>query len=544
VLDRTRNGGGRLPSAATTCFAVALAAAVAQLFVIDSRMGFIADDWELLVKRPRLSAASLLDSFHEHLIVLPALVYKGLLATFGMTSALPFFVVLIALFALTVVLVYVYLRARVGPWLALFGVLPLLFLGAAYEDLLWAFQITFFGSIAAGMGMLIALDRGKRRSDQIASALLLVSLACSGLGVAFAAAAVVHVALGADRRARAYVALVPLAAYALWWIGWWQEAGAGVGHRSLGDLPAYVFNAAASGVAALLGTDPSSGGVNPPLLFQLLAAVLLIGAVVWVVRERSVSRGLAVVAALGLAFWLSVGWSGGVFRGATASRYLFPSATFVLLIAAELARGVRPSRLATAALALLAAVGAFGGIRLLDREDGGWQALGDGARSRLAAIDVAGATVGPGYEIDVVGTTISVGQYRRAAAAHGSPAFDEAELLADPDEKGTVADGTLVDTREIILLGEAGPGLTRCRVRGSSRAPAKGTPFPPGRFRLVNAGTVSFEVKAGRFGPPSSGLGRLGPGQARTISISADSSPQRWRLAFVGTGPVRACYSP
>ena len=44
-------------------------------------------------------------------------------------------------------LLFVYVRRRVGEWLALAGVLPILFLGPAWDDLLFPFQISFFGSV-------------------------------------------------------------------------------------------------------------------------------------------------------------------------------------------------------------------------------------------------------------------------------------------------------------------------------------------------------------------------------------------------------------
>ena len=75
-----------------------------------------------------------------------------------MDSALPFRVVSIAIFLASVAVLFVYLRRRVGEWLALAGAVLILFLGAAWEDLLWPFQIGYFGSMASGLGMLLALD--------------------------------------------------------------------------------------------------------------------------------------------------------------------------------------------------------------------------------------------------------------------------------------------------------------------------------------------------------------------------------------------------
>ena len=172
--------------AAVGCLAIAVVISAILLVSLDSHLTFNADDWELLVVRKGWSPGTFLDPFHEHVVLAPALIYKTLLAFFGMSSALPFYLVSISLFALTAVLLFSYLRPRIGNWLAFFFVVPLLFLGAASEDLLWAFQMGFFGSMAAGMGMLVALDRKSSKGDRIACALLLLSLAFSSLGIAIA----------------------------------------------------------------------------------------------------------------------------------------------------------------------------------------------------------------------------------------------------------------------------------------------------------------------------------------------------------------------
>ena len=65
-----------------------------------------------------------------------------------MDSILPYAVVATAFFLASVLLLFVYLSRRVGEWIAIAAVLPVLVMGTAYEDLLTAFQIGYFGSIA------------------------------------------------------------------------------------------------------------------------------------------------------------------------------------------------------------------------------------------------------------------------------------------------------------------------------------------------------------------------------------------------------------
>src|SRR4029077_716733 len=87
-------------------------------------------------------------------------------------------------------LLFVYVRRRLGPWPALIAAVLLLFLGPAWADLLWGFQIAFVGSALFGIAMLLALDRGDRRGDIAACVFLTLSVGFSSLGLSFLVGAV------------------------------------------------------------------------------------------------------------------------------------------------------------------------------------------------------------------------------------------------------------------------------------------------------------------------------------------------------------------
>ena len=57
-------------------------------------------------------------------------IYKLLLAAFGMSSPLPFHVASTLVYLLAAVLLFAYARRRVGDWLALMGTIVILFFGA------------------------------------------------------------------------------------------------------------------------------------------------------------------------------------------------------------------------------------------------------------------------------------------------------------------------------------------------------------------------------------------------------------------------------
>jgi len=141
-----------------------------------SRITFWRDEWGFLLHRRGWSVGTFLDPAGEHLSAPPILIYKLLLEATGMNSPRPYQVVAVLVFLLSVALLFVYVRGRAGKWLALAGVLPILFLGPSWTDLLFPYQIAFFGSKACGLAALLCLDRRTRGWDIAATVLL-----CAGL---------------------------------------------------------------------------------------------------------------------------------------------------------------------------------------------------------------------------------------------------------------------------------------------------------------------------------------------------------------------------
>ena len=198
----------RLPDPVLLLLAAA-AGSAALLLAWGSRLTFLLDEWEFLLQRPGFTAHSILTPHGEHISIAPILIYKALLATVGMSSSLPYLAVSVALFLATSILLFVYLRRRVDPWLALLATAIVLFLGPASEDLLWGFQMGFMGSLVCGLGALLLLERGDRRGDWLACALLTVGVTFSSLGLPFIVAACVDVALRGERLRRLYIVAVP-----------------------------------------------------------------------------------------------------------------------------------------------------------------------------------------------------------------------------------------------------------------------------------------------------------------------------------------------
>ena len=81
--------------------------------------------------------------------------------------------------------------------------------GTGYQNLLWAFQIGFVGSTAAGLWAMIMFERTGRRASAAGMVLLLAAVMSSGIGLVYSA--VVAATLLADPARRGRIAwLVPV----------------------------------------------------------------------------------------------------------------------------------------------------------------------------------------------------------------------------------------------------------------------------------------------------------------------------------------------
>jgi hypothetical protein len=527
---------------------IAAVVSAALLISIDSHLTFVTDDWVLLVKRQGWGASYFLKPFHGNILVAPALVYKVMREVFGMGSATPYYVVAVLTFVTSAVLLFVYLRPRVGDWLSLCAAILVLFLGAAFEDLLFAFQIGYFASVAAGLGMLIALDREDDDGDRLACLLLIVSVVFSSVGLAFAAGAVLDLVLGRrPRRRRAYVALAPIALYGLWWLGWGHTAQSHLSGHNLVGTPKFVFKAAAAGVTSLLGlaTGDGSEPSQPHLIWGKLILVAALLLLAWqIIRERKVSRGLAVALAIGLAFWVAAAVNRNVDRLPTSSRYQYPSAVFLLLIAAEMLRGVRVPKLAVVPAVVVTGFAIAGGITLMHREySERWAPYANSVRSSLAAVQIAGSSADPHYQVEFSPETkASAKAYFSAADEYGSPAFSESELATRPQSERERADLTLAQALDFALHAPSGEKTIACQSLKASGAGYTGVTLLHGGFTLTNRSGGSVEVMLGRFaeGFPVS-LGPLEDGVKTALTIPTDESRRPWNLGVVGSGPVQLC---
>jgi hypothetical protein len=539
---------------ATPPLLAAMLASGVLITALASRISFLLDDWTFIVYRRGFNADAFLKPDNEHFVAGPVAVFKLLLATFGMGSTLPYRVVATALFLLGAWFLFVWIRSRIGQWPALVATLPILFLGAAYDDLLWFASITFLGAMACGLGMLVALDRRDRLGDRLACAWLVGSMLFSSLWLAFAIGAAVDVVLRRGERrwqSRAFVVAIPIVLYAIWWLGWGHTAESAFSLHNVATTPLYVFDSFAAAIAALLGLATPVEGIAAPagLDWGRPLAVLLGGLAVWrLYRIERIPRSLWVVLAIALSFWILGGFDVKSGRVAWASRYQYPAVGMALLVAADLLRGVKlERRLVLPALAVVAAAVASN-LLFLHESAESYERTSRIERADLTAVEIARATAEPGLILseDIADTgyvPVEAGAYLSARDAFGSPAYSEAELEAAPDEARIPADKVLAAALGLELAPASGaPGAQAdCHTVRTGQAGAVTIELPAGGALLRSHGEP-LEIALGRFseGFPVK-LGSLPTGDWSDLSIPHDSSQRPWRAQLSGAGAVTVC---
>jgi hypothetical protein len=535
----------------------ALIAGALMLVVAGWHVTYFQDTFDFLLDRQSWNLSSFVTPWNEHIVIIPVLITKVLLAVFGMTSSTPeqVFMGLTVLVAST--LLFVWMRRRIDPWLALILSVLFLFLGSAWPVTIWPFEDFFTLPVCFGLAMLLMLDREDARGDGWACALLVLATLSSTLGLSFIAAAFVDFLLNRRTRGwrRAYVFAIPLLLYVTWYLGWGHDAEHHVTLDAILSSPAFVVEGFATAIAALGGLSGNvtlGGGTQfawgQPLL---VGAVALVAFGQW--RRPGLSRGFWTASAAAASFWLLGAFNYVPGREASSGRYIYVGAFFVLMMVTELLVGWRFSRRAltvTAAAALLAI-----GPNLAQLKAGSdfMQEQSVLTRADLAAMNIARDTISHEFTLgspEVAGTPslplVGAPGYFAAVDRWGSPAYSVAELEAASVTGRHFAD--LVLAAALPISHETAAGLSRpvagssCATMPAGQAAAKEVPV---------AGKVTVEVAPGAPAPIA--LRRFSTGEfpvavataeggtTTTINIPADRAKNPWFVHVEASQLARVC---
>jgi hypothetical protein len=530
-------------------FALLAVASIALILRAGRDLFFFGDEWAVLLHRRGLSLSTLMHPHNEHVIAVPVLTYKLLLAVFGMDSYTPYRVTVTLFHVGAAAALYAYARPRLGSWPALIPAALLLFLGAAWEDLIWAFQITFVGAVAFGLAMLVALDK---RRDTLAAIALLCSLTCSGLGLPFAVIAAVEIAFDPQRRRRAWVVLVPVVIVGLAIVGY----GGSTGAETAGPARTvrWALDAAAAGFGGIAGGTGLEWG--RPLLIAG-AAVLA-----YALRNRRLDPRVLGIGLGLVVYWLSTGRArAAIGQPPDTSRYVYASAALLLALFVTILPRPRLTLATALALAvgtLLACVSSQGLLR-----DGASTRVENATTlpARLAAIEVSGAAGNPAYKPDPqFSPDIDARSYLDAVKSFGSPAPSLAHIRTEGDPVRQQFDLGLVQALGVALnpgteTSGGGPLTIEAATQGTVSGKGACRTFTPNAPNAtldlqLSPGTYAFSADTGPapiYTRRTAATFRGQPdftvqsGVPSTLALPAGGLRDPWQLRVVAQNPVHVC---
>lgn len=329
-----RSGHASLPLAVHL---LSLVAAGALLVSIGRAQWFFADEWDFLVNRGLVPGGlGLFEPHNEHWSTVPMLLYKALFAVFEVRTYHPYLAMVFAAHLLTAhLLFWVGRRMGAGPWPAAAAAALFAFYGDGFENILWAFQIGFVGSVALGYAHLLLVDHDGPwgRRDAAALGIGLVALTFSGVTVTMLVVAGVAVFLRRGLKA-ALLAIGPLAVTYVVWLALFGKAGLQHAERA---GPAAIIRFVGGGLAATTRSWVGSAAAG----FVVLAAVAAV--VAWTALRPRVarpgrwegSRAVTLGCAVGAVTLFAIVGLGRAGSNPDSSRYLYTATALVVPLAAR-----------------------------------------------------------------------------------------------------------------------------------------------------------------------------------------------------------------
>ncbi len=497
-----------------------------------------------------LSVEYLLAPHNSHLQLGGKLVYEALFAIFG-GDYTPFRVFELLAVLVVVALFFELARVRIGDPAALLLAILLCFLGAAWEALIWPFDLHTVCALAAGLGGLLALERGGRRADPVVCLLLVLSTAFVELGIAFVAGVTVSILIGPERWRRIWIVAVPVVLFGAWYVWARRFEITPIGLEAAGDVPGAVFDSLRAVLMSLTGRIPTGDSVPVPVVglttFGAVLAVIALLGFALRLRRGSLPPTIWPVLAVLLAYWTFIGLAG---RDPDASRYILAGAILVLLVAADALRDRRPGWAGIAALALVVALALPWNIAKL--EDGGDYLAQDAdlTRGEFAMLELAGRDATPGYVagLDEVVRDIGGSPYQVIDPASYRDAVERTGSLANPLDEIRSEDIALRKVHDIVLARTLDLDLEPADAADAEGLRCDSTTVAPGVIETPPGGVLveplegAVELQLSRFLPglPAYPLATVGEGAWVRLALPGDDgAPEAWSLYF--DGPIRAC---
>lgn len=558
---------------------LAIAYVIAGFLILHWSSGqtFVNDEWNYLVVFRGWNLELLLTPQNGHLILFPLMLYKALFGTVGAGSHFPYQLTTVVLH-LTVATIFFALVRRRLPLAAAVGLtLLVVFFGAGWDTLMGAYEIPNLSGMAAGLGMLLALQRRTRGGDVAACILLVLCLGSFSVGIAFALGALISLMLGgrAEWR-RLWVVLIPGLTYAAWFI-WARKFGQGdITVESVSSVFSGSADQMAAITASITGLFRVPGSVGLPTVLELRSdwgyplAIVFVALVALYVRRAPRSIYFWTLAATLLLYLVLVAFGLSPARTPFASRYVYMGGIISLLMVAELGREIRWSTVTGLLAVIVLGLSLMANASTLRAGARLFQAEGETNRATLGALEIARGKVDTGLSAeDAEKTTHShpdmffpIWAYYELVDDEGSPAYDLGQIEAAGEQSREAADQELVRTLEVEVVPTATPKIDRAgngptplsetnghaQVIGGCVAltpePGRVATFqlelPPGGFSYRTRPDAKLTIKLGRFAdllvnelPPVVGSGE--------VAIPTDSAPKLWRAEVTSEARTLVC---
>jgi hypothetical protein len=541
----------------------------AAVLYLTSYKNFYYDEWDFVTKARPWDPSLLLLPHNEHWSTIPLLVWKVLFIVVGIRSHLPYEAASLVVHATAALLMFALIRRRSGDLIAFAAALTLLVLGSGATDITWAFQITWVASIAFGLLAMLLLDGNPQFPSRIfaASAALICSLMCSGVGLAFLAAVGAELLVDRSRRKFLFALVAPGAIFAAWFLafgaglpgtpgapcptcapsGFRADVHKGpIGLSYLASLGEFVKAGLDASVAGLFGLSV----IWAPLLVIVVAFVV----VHWISERKVSSWQIGMIT--GVLVWFTLVGLGRAQLGpgaATDSHYVYVGIVFLLPVIANAARVFPWRGLWKPSLVAVFAICLVGNITLLRDQA---IAQTDLMRTENAQLQTVTAFRGaPDMDLmrsldDTIMPQLSAGPYFAATDALGLP-VPSATIDTLRQLPSTVVDLEMLNLFGGALKVEADNSRSTLGLECRGVDPSQGTTMdfrvPDGQWVVVEPSKSGEAfIYLGFLGPPSSKPIRKVQLQALTpewIYVPDTGKPAVWQLRIqtIDANVVRVC---
>lgn len=427
------------------------------LLYMGRGLTFFYDEWDFVQHDYGGGVHSLLAAHVGNIALFPVILYKVLFHVVGLNHYAVYRLVVIALHLISGGLIFVLAARRISRVPALLAAALILFLGAAWEDLLWAFQVGYLLSVAGGLATWVLLEREDRLGDVSALVCLIVSVGSSSLGIAIMVGVAAELAWRRQWR-RGWIVVVPALLYFLWYLGYGESQ---VTKEELVHAPGYMEDLLAAAFGGLVGRGLDWG--RPLALVGVLVLLRRL------LRPVPVSPRLVGLVATALSLWLITAAARSTISPPETSRYVYLGAIVIVLVGVELLRGTWIAPRATVFAAIFVAFFAVTGLTVMSSGAASLRSTSKTLTAELGALELAASHAPPNYRPDPLrAPQLEAGPYLHMVRAVGSSPADSPTAIAasDPLSRGAA------DTVMIALYAPALRALGTLRPSPLAPAPA------------------------------------------------------------------------